>query len=165
MRAGTINVSESTIRRPTPDDWQQIEKILDAANFLPIGGEEMPSFPLEDCFVAEVAGRVVGVAGYRLLSGTTAKTTLLAVDPEARVGGEIGRLLQVARMEYLRELGVRTLTTNADDPRVMTWYERRFGYRRTGRTVPKVEPFGRPDVERWTTLEVDLTRFRGPNDP
>jgi N-acetylglutamate synthase-like GNAT family acetyltransferase len=145
-----------SIRRPTIADWGRILEILEHVNFHHIGGEEMPSFPLADCFVAEKAGQVVGVAGYRVLSHASAKTTLLAVDPEHRAGGRIGERLQRARMDHLRAVGIRTLITNADDPRVIAWYERRFGYRRTGASVPKVESFGRGDVKAWTGLELDL---------
>ncbi len=157
MEMSVARAEDVLIRRPTIADWGRILEILEQANFHHIGGAEMPSFPLADCFVAENVGRVIGVAGYRVLSRTTAKTTLLAVDPEHRAGGRVGERLQRARMDHLRALGIRTLTTNADDPRVILWYERRFGYRRTGARVPKVESFGRGDAEEWTTLELDLS--------
>jgi len=59
-------------------------------------------------------------------------------------------------MAYLKSQGVLLLRTNVDDPRVAQWYQRRFGYRPTGDVVPKIEPFGRPDIDTWTTLEVLL---------
>jgi ribosomal-protein-alanine N-acetyltransferase len=164
-RGSTLRTAdEVVIRRPRLTDWGRILEILETANFHRIGSEEMPSFPLTDCFVADRDGRVIGVAGYRILTPTTAKTTLLAVDPGHRAGGRVGYRLQRARMDFLRDRGVETLTTNADDPRVIAWYERRFGYRRTGETVRKLEPFGRDDVVEWTTLSVDLragTQRRG----
>lgn len=126
------------------------------ANFDRIGGAEMPVFPLSDCFVARTQdGRIVGVAGYRILDQHTAKTTLLAVDPVCRRQG-IGEALQRARMDFLRAQGIRRLYTNCDDEHVIRWYEAHFGYRRTGERIPKVEPFGRPDKSEWICLVVEL---------
>ncbi|MCC6531573.1 MAG: GNAT family N-acetyltransferase [Burkholderiales bacterium] len=143
------------IERPGSEDWGRIVDILRHANFHHIGGPEMPAFPLADCFVAVVDGRIVGVAGYRILDPSTAKTTLLAVAPECRSRG-IGEALQRERMDHLRGLGIKTLHTNTDDPRVVDWYLRHFGYRVTGNTTPKVAPFGRADRDHWIGLVVDL---------
>ncbi len=143
------------IRRPTPDDWPRVLEILETANFHRIGGPEMPEFPPEDCFVAEVEGVVAGVAGYRILNRTTAKTTLMAVHPDYR-GGVVGLRLQSARMDFLRSCGIQRLRTNVDDPRLISWYRRRFGYVPTGDVIPKEEPFGRADKHEWITLEVRL---------
>ena len=81
---------------------------------------------------------------------------------DATIVDQLERAYAALGMEYLRDAGVRTLVTNVDDPRVQSWYMRRFGYEPTGDTVPKVEPFGRDDVGQWTTLEVDLTRWDPP---
>lgn len=143
------------IRRPVEADWDQIMEVLETANFHHIGGPEMRSFPLSDCFVAEVGGRVVGVGGYRILDETTAKTTLLAVHPDNR-GIGAGRALQQARQDYLKDRGIRRLYTNSDDQRVVDWYRRHFGYRLTGRRIAKQEPFGRHDRDEWINLVVDL---------
>lgn len=143
------------IHRPGPDDWPRILEILEQANFHRIGGREMPSFPLSDCFVAVVAGRVIGVAGYRVLGPKTAKTTLMAVDPDCR-GQAVGAALQNARQGFLRKQGIETLYTNVDDPRVAAWYQRQFGYKPTGKRIPKVEPFGRPDRPEWINIVVTL---------
>ena len=141
------------IGRPRAQDWDAILAVLRTRNFHHIGGPEMPAFPLSDCFVARVDGPVRGVGGWRILSPTEAKTTLLAVHPDwAHLG--LGRRLQTARLEHLRALGIRTVTTNTDDPRVARWLERRHGFRRTGETVPKEGPFGDPAVPEWTTLRV-----------
>lgn len=157
--------ADFTIRRPTEADWPRVLEILESANFHRIGGPEMPSFPLADFFVAEVAhgpggapvvgGLVVGVGGYRRLDAVTAKTTLLAVDPAWR-GSPIGAALQRRRQDYLRELGVKRLYTNVDDARAVTWYRRLFGYRPTGERIPKQEPFGRADKNEWINLMVEL---------
>ena len=115
----------------------------------------MPSFPLCDCFVAVSRDRVIGVAGYRLLDDTTAKTTLLAVDTRFR-GRAVGIALQRARQDFLRRQGIRTLYTNVDDQRAVAWYARHFGYRPTGERIPKVEPFGRADKHEWIGLKLEL---------
>jgi len=156
MEPATLAARTTLLRRPRSDEWDRILEILETANFHRIGGPEMPDFPLGNCFVAEKDGLVVGVAGYRILDRTTAKTTLLAVHPDHRCGGDIGTRLQRARMDFLKGQGIRLLRTNVDDPRVLRWYQRRFGYESTGQTVPKVEPFGRPEIQFWTTLEVAL---------
>ncbi len=114
----------------------------------------MPSFPLSDCLVAVVDDVVRGVGGWRTLSDTEAKKTLLAVAPAwAHLG--LGRRLQTARLGILREMGMRSVTTNTDDPRVAHWLERKHGFRKTGDTVPKEADFGNPDIDHWTTLRVD----------
>lgn len=143
------------IRRPREDEWPRILEILETANFHHIGGGEMPAFPLSDCFVACDDGYVIGVAGYRVLGETTAKTTLLVVDPRFR-GRAVGVELHRARQDFLRQQGIKTLYTNTDDERVVKWYRRHFGHRPTGKRIPKVEPFGRDDKSEWVNLKVDL---------
>lgn len=143
------------VRRPEPAEWPRIEAILRHANYHRIGGSEMPSFPLEDCFVAEVDGAIAGVAGYRILDAENAKTTLMVVDPAFR-GSGVGYALQRARMDYLRARGLKYLTTNCDDQPVIDWYCRHFGYAPTGARVPKTEDFGLPDQKEWITLRCAL---------
>jgi GNAT superfamily N-acetyltransferase len=143
------------IRRPEHGEWAEILAILETANFHRIGGREMPEFPLEDCFVAVADDHIVGVAGYRILDQISAKTTLLAVLPDYRIG-KIGYALHQARQDYLKTQGVKSLTTNADDPRVVHWYQRHFGYRETGLRIPKTEDFGRVEYSEWINLCVDL---------
>lgn len=143
------------IRRPKAEEWPRILEVLEAANFHHIGGPEMPEFPLSDCFVAALDGTVIGVAGYRVLDKTTAKTTLLAVDPEFR-GHNAGVALHTARQDFLRRQGIQTLYTNSDDERVIAWYQRVFGYETTGKRTPKLAPFGRNDKHEWIGLMVRL---------
>lgn len=145
---------EIEIRPPVEAEWEDILAVLRTRNFHHVGGPEMPSFPLSDCFVAVVDGAIRGVGGWRVLSDTEAKTTILAVHPDvARLG--IGRRLQDARLAHLRSLGIRAVTTNTDDPNVIRWLEERYGFRRTGATVPKVSDFGDPSVPEWTTMRVE----------
>ena len=96
-------------------DWPEILAVLETANMHHIPSPEMPEFDLACAFVVRLVGKLVGVAGYKVLSPTTAKTTLLAVLPEARRCG-VGRLLQERRRDALCALGIRTLTTNSDRP-------------------------------------------------
>ncbi len=149
------STAPASIRRPRVEDWPRILEILRSANFHRIGGSEMPQFPLEDCFVADLGDRVAGVAGYRILDATTAKTTLLTVDPAFR-GRGIGTLLQHTRMNYLRQQGIKTLYTNCDDPAVIAWNIRLFGFRPTGKRIPKTGPYGRKEADAWTHLKADL---------
>ncbi len=158
----TNTVADSTngvvIQPAAPGDWPDILAVLATANMHRIPSPEVPEFDLACAFVARLAGRIVGVAGYKVLSATEAKTTLLAVLPEARRHG-IGRLLQERRMDALCALGVKTLSTNSDRPETIAWYEKHFGYVRVG-TLAKLHPFGHEGIQEWTTLETDLTRWR-----
>jgi ribosomal-protein-alanine N-acetyltransferase len=51
--------------------------------------------------------------------------------------------------------GVRTLTTNADLPASIAWYKKHFGYREIGK-LNKLNEFGDPHIDHWTTLQTDL---------
>jgi len=144
-----------TIIRPDPGHWGAILAILKTANFHAIGGAEMPEFPLSDCFVARCESRLVGVAGYKILDEKTAKTTLLTVHPDYRRRG-IGIQLAQARLEYLRNQGIKRLFTNCDDPEVISWNERHFGCCKTGKLIPKLEDYGRKDKDHWVNLVVKL---------
>jgi hypothetical protein len=70
----------------------------------------------------------------------------------------VGERLQELRMASMRELGCKTVITNADQPATIAWYKRKFGYGEVG-SVPKLHEFGEPSVDRWTTLEADLERW------
>ena len=138
--------------------------ILESANFHHIGGPEMRRFEPEDCFVAEIDGTVAGVAGYAILDPATAKTTLLAVDRAMRRCG-VGFALQRHRLAHLRQQGIRTVYTNCDDPEVIAWNCRHFGFRPTGRIVPKQEMFGRKDKDAWISLRLELDPGSGVMQP
>lgn len=158
------NDPEIVIRRPKPADWNRVMQMLKDANFHRIGGPEMRRFEPDDCFVAELGDRVVGVAGYAVLDELTAKTTLLAVDRSVRRQG-IGSALQHHRLNYLRKRGVQSVYTNCDDPEVVAWNCRHFGFRPTGRMIPKEEPFGRSDRDAWTNLRLELDPASGAMTP
>ena len=143
------------IDRPRESDWPAILAVLEGANFGAIGSSEIPEFPLSDCFVARMDGGIVGVAGYRILSATEGKTTLLAVRPDLR-GRNIGSALQEARLDHMKSLGVKRIFTNTDDPRVVRWACRVYGFRETGQIIPKTHPFGNPEVDHWTNLVLEM---------
>lgn len=145
----------SAIRRPVEADWPRILEILAHANYHHIGGSEMERFPLGDAFVVEYDGLVAGVCGYRVLDAENSKTTLMVVDPAYR-GKGLGLVLQRARMDFLRAQGLKYLYTNCDDDEVIAWYERHFGYRKTGGKIPKTEDFGLAEKSEWTTLRCEL---------
>lgn len=100
---------------------------------------------------------VVGAGGYRLLGDGQSKTTLLGVVPE-HAGTGLGARLQDTRLEAMAAAGVHTVTTNADRPATIEWYQRRYGYERVG-TLAKEHEFSLPEVDHWTTLQLDLTRW------
>jgi 3-keto-5-aminohexanoate cleavage enzyme len=140
-----------------PEDRESMLSVLESANMHRVPSPEMDDFDVGEWFVAEVEGRVVGVAGHRVLRdgpGLAGKTTLLAVLPDQRELG-IGRALQSLRMDLMRDAGATRVITNADRPETIAWYERHFGYHRVGE-VEKLHEFGLPDVDRWTTLEAPL---------
>ena len=145
----------ATIIRPGPGHSEAILAVLETANFHAIGGAEMAEFPLSDCFVALCESRLAGVAGYKILDKITAKTTLLAVHPDYRRRG-IGIQLAQARIECLRNLGIKQVFTNCDDPEVISWNERHFGFRKTGKLIPKLEDFGRKDKDHWVNLVAEI---------
>ena len=143
-----------TYRPARESDRAGIFRVLAFVNFHNVPSPEMPSFDLERAFVAEMDGQVVGVAGYTILADGRGKTTLMAVDPAYRRHG-IGARLQEIRMRAMRDAGCEVVITNADLPDTISWYERKFGYRKVG-TLAKLHEFGDPAIDHWTTLECDL---------
>ncbi|OGQ96319.1 MAG: hypothetical protein A2521_10805 [Deltaproteobacteria bacterium RIFOXYD12_FULL_57_12] len=151
-----------TIRPARQEDLPAMLEVLKTVNMHHIPSPEMPELDWQCCFVAEVGDRVVGMSGYKILSATEGKTTLLAVLPEYRRSG-IGRALQVKRMQILLDRDIRFLTTNADRPETIAWYKKYFGYQEIG-SLPKEHEFGRVDVDRWTTLKTDLVSWDKARD-
>lgn len=141
-------------RRAAAEDEPALRVVLKTANFDNVPSPEMPELRLENYYVAEVSGTIVGCCGWIVLPDGHGKTTLMAVDPNYR-GWGIGQKLQELRMLEMRRLGCSTVITNADIPATITWYQRKFGYRVIG-TLPKEHEFGDPTVDHWTTLEADI---------
>lgn len=140
-----------------PSDRGAMLDVLKTVNMHRVPSPEMDDFDVGEWYVAESEGRVVGVAGFRLVGPGDApvgKTTLLAVAPDQRERG-IGRALQELRMRLMRDAGAQRVVTNADRPSTIAWYERHFGYRPVGE-APQLHEFGLREVDRWTTLEASL---------
>ena len=153
-------MTDYVINTADPLDWPGMLCVLQTANLHHIPSPEMPGLSLETTFVARNGEGIAGVGGYKMTGPKAAKTTLLAVHPNYR-GSPIGRRLQEQRMAAAKAAGAETLTTNCDLPAVINWYKRLFGYHEVG-TLPKLHSFGDPDIDRWTTLETDLTAWPGP---
>jgi GNAT superfamily N-acetyltransferase len=140
-----------------PDDRKAIMKLLEPEGLHPIPSREMDDLSVGTWLVYESAGVVVGVAGFRLdrtSDGFVGKNLLLAVEGEHR-GQGVGRALVNRRLELMRQAGVGRVITNTDRPELISWLIRDYGYRKVGE-VEKLHPFGRPDVDRWTTLEASV---------
>lgn len=131
--------------------------LLEGANMHYIPSEEMPEITFRNYFVSLINKKVVGFSGYKILSLREAKTELMVVDPQYR-GYGIGYKLQIKRMEDMFDKGIKILTTNADIPEVIQWYKKNFGYREIGKLTKKYE-FGDPNINQWTTLQVDLIHW------
>jgi len=147
-----------TIEKAKEENKLDIFRLLKQANMHFIPSEEMPSLTYENYFVAKNDdGNVVGFSGYKILSEHNAKTELMVVDNQAR-GRGIGYALQVRRMEEMLNKGIRMLTTNTDLPESIHWYIKHFSYKEIGK-LKKIHEFGDPDIDEWTTLQVDLLQW------
>jgi len=139
------------------DDYDAIIQVMKPWNMHHVPSSEMEELDLSCFFVARVAGRIIGAAGYKILTADQGKTTLLSVLPEFS-GHGIGKALQNARLDAMRTEGVKTVITNADRSRTILWYIKHYGYRQIGK-LKKTSSFGLPDVDHWTTLELDLEAY------
>ena len=156
-------MSSFTIRPARADEGPAILEIMRPWNMHHVPSAEMESLDLACFFVAVADGVMIGAAGYKLLGPGQGKTTLLAVLP-AYLGSGAGAALQDARLQAMAALGVDTVTTNADRPETIEWYQTRFGYRQVG-TLAKVHDFGRSDIDHWTTLQMDLGAYMRSKRP
>jgi predicted N-acetyltransferase YhbS len=153
-------VSEIRIRKMLPEDLPAVIAILERWNMAPrrptpeVPDPERSGISVENGFVAEIEGRIVGACSYYLLGDGNAETASLAVDPSVR-GRGVGHRLQQARMDEMRRRGVTRVRTEADRVETIRWYVERFGYRIVGRN-PKKHDFGVSTVDHWTLLELDL---------
>jgi len=153
-------MTETVVRRMRPADLPAAMEILRRWNMAPRPPSaaepdpERSGLDVGKSFVAEVGGRIVGVASWIDHGGGLAETASLAVDPEQK-GRGIGALLQEARLAEMRALGARKVRTETDRPETIAWYVAKFGYRVVGRN-PKKHEFSLPGVDHWTVLELDL---------
>lgn len=142
-----------------PDDREAMLAVLEPEGLHRIPSPEMADFDVGNWLVAERDGAIVAVAGFRLertADGTIGRNLLLAVREEHR-GRGIGRALVDRRLRLMLDAGATKVVTNTDRPDLIAWLERDYGYRRIGE-VQKLHPFGRADVDRWTTLEAPMAR-------
>ena len=66
------------------EDIPKIIKIMKAVNMHHVPSAEMPELDWKCFFIARVDGNIVGAAGYRIISPTEAKTTLMTVLPRVQ---------------------------------------------------------------------------------
>lgn len=153
------------IRKAKDDDLFQIMEILKKWNMAPvkatsdIPNPERESIVIENSFVAENEGHIIGVCSYIHISSDTAETASLAVDPGFK-GTGIGYSLQMARFSEMKKKGYRWVHTETDRKETIDWYIRKFGYHIVGKT-PKKHTFSLPDVNEWTILRLDLNTIEG----
>lgn len=150
-------MSEVRIRKMRPGDVPAAREILEGWNMAPrddLPDAERSEIRVENAFVAEVDGRIVGTASYIVHGPELGETASLAVEPGHR-GQGIGARLQEARLAEMRERGIRTVRTETDRPATIRWYVEKFGYEEVG-TAPKKHDFSLADVDEWTVLELDL---------
>ncbi len=145
------------IEKAKEEDKEGIFSLLEMANMHYIPSAEMPGLTFENYYVVKQEGKVVGFCGYKVLSSHEAKTELMVVDPTCR-GLGLGYKLQEFRMEKMLASGIQTLTTNTDLPATIAWYKKHFGYHEVG-TLEKENEFGDPNINHWTTLQVDLKEW------
>ena len=126
-----IGPNKYTIEKAGPNDLPDILKVMSSWNMHHYPSPEMEELDVESFFVAKVEGKIVGASGYKLLSQTLGKTTLLAVLPEYS-GWGIGEALQDMRLKHMHQVGVKKVITNSDRPRVISWYIRRYRYKKVG---------------------------------
>ncbi|MBN1866994.1 GNAT family N-acetyltransferase [Candidatus Sumerlaeota bacterium] len=145
------------IEKARPEDREAILEVMRPWNMHHVPSPEMETMDLSMYFVARKEGRVIGAAGYAILSQTVGKTTLLGVLPDLQ-GSGVGKALQNTRLEAMHRLGVKKVVTNSDRPATIEWLKKSYGFREVG-TLKKLMSFGDPDIDRWTTLELDLVAY------
>lgn len=145
------------IRKAEQKDLSEIMKVLKVWNMHHIPSLEVKELDLSFCFVAQQDEHIIGVCGYKLLSQKEGKTTLLAVYPEFQ-GSGLGKELQLKRLDVMYNLGIKTITTNADHIETILWYKKHFGYKEVG-SLKKLCEFSLINITSWTTLELDLDSF------
>jgi len=154
--------ADIVIEPAVPADIPAMLAVLEHANMHRVPCREMPEFDHRLYFVARDGDCIVGLCGYRILSETEGKTTLMAVDPACR-GRGLGMRLQARRLRVMARQGIRTVTTNTDLPATIAWYKKHFGYEEVGK-VKKLHEFSDPDVDEWTTLRMDLSAWIARQD-
>lgn len=152
------------IRKMKEEDCASAEGLLAQWNMAPVQAVDgqpvdpgCAALPLENSFVAEDEGRIVGVASFVVHPGGEAETAFLAVDRAWR-GRGVGEALQHARLKEMKTRGIRRVRTEADRPETIAWYLKKFPYRQAG-TKKKMTPYSLSDVNEWTVLVMDLKDY------
>ncbi|MFZ4525282.1 MAG: GNAT family N-acetyltransferase [Chlorobium sp.] len=146
-----------TIVKASPEDYTAILNVMEPWNMHHVPSSEMESIDLSCFFIARIDGHIAGASGYKLLSETEGKTTLLGILPEFS-GMGIGRALQDARLDSMFSAGIKRVITNADRPETILWYKKHYGYHEIG-TLKKTCDFSLSAVDHWITLAMDLDAF------
>lgn len=159
--SGNWSATRAVIRKMRPGDLDAAQNILAQWNMAPsaptaaIPDPERNDIELPNSFVAELGGRVVGIASYLVPETDLAETCGLAVDPDY-LGCGIGQMLQDARLAEIRSRGLTRVRTETDRPEVIHWYMEKFGYRCSGTRKKKPPYLGLADCGHWTVLELNL---------
>jgi N-acetylglutamate synthase-like GNAT family acetyltransferase len=145
-----------------PADLAGAVRVLTQWNMAPIlpspqvPSPERASISLENSFVAELGGEIVGVASYIVHTPELAETASHAVDQRYR-GKGVGYLLQQARLREMKEKGIRMVRTETDRRETVEWLVGKFGFTIVG-TNRKKHSFSVVGIDYWTVLELDLSR-------
>ncbi len=145
------------IRKAHQSERKEILSVMKHWNMHHVPSKEMEELDLNCFFVATEENKIIGASGYKLISSTVGKTTLLGVLPGNK-GKGVGRLLQDARLEAMYGLGIKKVITNADRPETIKWYKKNYGYYEIG-SIKKVASFGDDSILAWTTLEMNLEEY------
>jgi len=145
------------IENASPQDRDEIIKVLTPWNMHHIPSSEAKEIDTTCFFIAKVNEKIVGVAGYELLTSNTGRTRLLAVYPEFK-GSGIGKALQEKRLQAMHDAGILKVFTSSDRPGTILWYKKYFNYKEIGSKI-KTIPFGFDEVDQWTVLEMDLVLY------
>jgi uncharacterized protein (DUF849 family)/N-acetylglutamate synthase-like GNAT family acetyltransferase len=148
---------EYILEPASPKDREAILQVMKIWNMHHVPSPEMEELDLRCFFVAKVDGKIVGASGYKILTDTSAETTLLGIYPNFQ-GFGIGKALQDKRIEAMYDRGIKKVTTYSDRPEVILWYKKHYGYREVGHSK-KMCKFGLEDVDYWRVLEMDLDSY------
>ena len=150
------------IEKAVPEDRSDIINVLRPWNLHKIPSPEAAEIDFDYFYVAKVMGKIVGVAGYKLISPTVGETRSLAVYPEFQ-GSGIGKSLQNIRIKAMYKVGIKKVITYTDREETIVWYKKHYNYRQTGR-VDKISNHGLENVDYWIKLELDLLEYMRTNN-
>lgn len=147
------------IRKMQTFDFEQVMNLLARWNIAPMAPSRNVPLPerteviVDNSYVAQDDGRIVGVCSFIQHSPLLGEGASLAVDP-AYHGRGVGDKLALAVRREMFARGIRTIRSETDRPETVRWLIGR-GHRVVG-TVPKRHAFGSPEITEWTVLEFDL---------